>query len=388
MLRLLRITALEHREVIKHSLICLYFLLVIPFIVNGCVQFLRTEEALFLEDLAAGSAVSRIKDRVPIPSVITIEYENLNHQYQADLYQPGETPLAGIVLIPGVAQHGREDPRLVMFANTLARFRFMVLVPEIPNLRDLKIRAEDSQTIKDAFTYLVSQGDISPQAQIGIGAFSYAVGPAVLAALDPAIRDKVGFILSVGGYYNIEKAITYFTTGQFRYQKEWHYLEPNEYGKWVFVLSNLERLTDPIDKLNFRKIAQRKMNNPNAIIDDLTLDLSPEASSILQLLQNQDPKLVSKLIHGLPNVIRTDLSALDLSNKDLNLLKARLILLHGTDDNIIPYTESIALANAVAEDQAELFLVDGLAHVNIHPEKLNKWVMLGAIDALLKMRNI
>lgn len=371
-----------------HKLISLYFLFVIPFIANGCVQLLNTEEALFLEDLAAGNQASRIKGRTPTPTVRTVEYENLKRQYQADLYQPDETPLGGIVLIHGVAQHGRDDPRLVTFAKTLARFRFVVLVPEISNLRDLKIRAEDSQTIKDAFNYLVSQIDFSPQTKIGIGAFSYAVGPAVLAALDPAIRDKVGFILSVGGYYNIEKTITFFTTGYFLHQNEWHFLEPNEYGKWVFVLSNLERLADPIDKTNIHKIARRKMNNPNAIIDDLTMDLSPEASSILMLLQNQDPELAPNLILNLPTAIRTDLSALDLSNKDLNQLKAHLILLHGTDDNIIPYTESIALANAVAEDQVELFLIDGLAHVNLHPQKLNKWVTLRAIDALLNMRKI
>ena len=167
-----------------NTLVRLYFLLMIPFIATGCVLFLHTEEALFLEDLAAGNEVSRIKERTPTPTVRTIEYEHLKRQYQANLYQPSETPLAGIVLIPGVAQHGRDDPRLVTFANTLARFRFVVLVPEIPNLRELKIRAEDSQTIKDAFQYLDSQIDFSAQVQIGIGAFSYAVGPAILAALD------------------------------------------------------------------------------------------------------------------------------------------------------------------------------------------------------------
>ena len=364
------------------------FLCVILFIANGCVQLLLTEEALFLEDLAAGNEKSRIKNRTPTPARVAIEYENLKRQYQADLYQPGETPLAGIVLIPGVAQRGRDDPRLVAFANTLARFRFVVLVPEIPNLRDLKVRAEDSQTIIDAFKYLVSRTSLPPQAQIGVGAFSYAVGPAILAALDPAIRDKVDFILSVGGYYSIKETVTFFTTGYFRYQNEWHFLEPNEYGKWVLVTSNLERLTDPVDKVNFHKIAQRKMNDPNAIIDDLTMDLSHEASSILKLLENRDPELAPNLMLNLPATILSDLNALDLSGKDLNQLRARLILLHGTDDNIIPYTESIALANAVAEDQVELFLIDGLAHVNIHPQKLNKWVMLRAIDALLKTREM
>ncbi len=365
------------------SLLCIVLI-----IWAACVPPWQGEAALFLEDLAVGSADSRLKNRTPTPTLLSIQYEILGLSYQADLYRPGETPLASIVLIPGAAQHGRDDSRLVAFATTLARFRFIVLVPDIPNLRDLKVRAEDSRTITDAFTYLLSRPEFPTQGQAGIGAFSYAVGPAVLAALDPLVRERVNFILSVGGYYDVEQVITFFTTGYFRYKNEWHFLEPNEYGKWVFVLSNVERLSDPIDKENFHKIAQRKMSNPNVAIDDLVIDLTAEAASILTLLQNQNPELVPSLIADLPTAIRTELGALNLSNKDLNKLRARLILLHGTDDNIIPYTESIALANAVAKDQAELFLINGLAHVNVRPKRLNKWAMLRAIDALLNVREL
>ena len=368
-----------------HALI-LSLLCIVLILWTACVPPWQGEAALFLEDLAVGNEDSRLKSRTPTPTLLSVEYEISGLRYQADLYRPGETPLASIVLIPGAAQHGKDDSRLVAFATTLARVRFIVLVPDIPNLRDLKVRAEDSRTIRDAIIYLFSRPEFPTQGQTGIGAFSYAVGPAVLAALEPAVRERVNFVLSVGGYYDVEQVITFFTTGYYRYKNEWHFLEPNEYGKWVFVLSNVERLSDPSDKENFHKIAQRKMNNPNVAIDDLVIDLTAEASSILTLLQNQNPELVPSLIADLPTTIRADLGALNLSNKDLNHLRARLILLHGTDDDIIPYTESIALANAVAKDQAELFLIDGLAHVNVRPKKLNKWAMLRAIDALLNVR--
>lgn len=354
----------------------------------ACVLLWQSDTVLFLEDLAAGNEESRLKNRTPTPTLLAIEYEILGFRYQADLYQSSEAPLAGIVLTPGVAKDGRDDSRLVALATTLARFRFIVLVPDIHNLRDLKIRAEDSRTIRDAVTYLVSRPEFPTQAPIGIGAFSYAVGPAILAALNPIVREKVGFVLSVGGYYDVTQAITFITTGYFRYKNEWHFLEPNEYGKWVFIMSNVERLSDPIDENNFRIIVQRKMNNSNIAIDDLVTDLSTEAASILTLLQNKNPELVPSLIADLPTTISADLNALNLSNKDLNQLKAKLILLHGTDDNIIPYTESIALANAVAENQAELFLIDGLMHVNVHPKILNKWAMLRAIDEFLNVREI
>ncbi|MBT8112449.1 MAG: lysophospholipase, partial [Gammaproteobacteria bacterium] len=283
---------------------------------------------------------------------------------------------------------GKDDSRLVAFASTLARSRFMVLVPDIPNLRDLKIRAEDSRTIIDAYTYLISRPEFPAQGQAGIGAFSYAVGPAVIAALDPQIRERVNFILSVGGYYDIEQVITFFTTGYFQNDHGWQYLEPNEYGKCVFVLSNVERLSNPLDKEIFFKIAQRKINNPNTSIEDLIINLTDEANSILALLQNQNHNHTPSLIADIPNIIHGDLDALNLSNKDLTKLKAKLILLHGTDDDIIPYTESIALSRVVAEGQSEVFLIDGLAHVDVQPKILNRWKMLRAIDALLEMREV
>ncbi len=365
------------------SLLCIAIITSISYI-----SIKQSEAALFLEDLAAGNEKSRLKSQTPKPIQVPIDYEIQGYQYQADLYISQEPPLASIVLIPGVAEQGKDDSRLVAFATTLARSRFMVLVPDIPNLRDLKVRAEDSRTIIDAYTYLISRPEFPAQGQAGMGAFSYAVGPAVLAALDPQIRERVNFILSVGGYHDIEQVITFFTTGYFQNDNGWQYLEPNEYGKWVFVLSNVERLSNPLDKEIFFKIAQRKINNPNTSIEDLIINLTVEANSILALLQNQNHNHAPSLIADIPNIIHGDLDALNLSNKDLTKLKAKLILLHGTDDDIIPYTESIALARAVAEGQSEVFLIDGLAHVDVQPKILNRWKMLRAIDALLEMRDV
>jgi len=377
-----RIMIINKSSALVLSLLCIAIITSVSYILIR-----QSEAALFLEDLAAGDKESRLKSKTQAPTQLSIDYEVQSYQYQADLYISQEPPLASIVLIPGVAEQGKDDSRLIAFATTLARSRFIVLVPDIPNLRNLKIRAEDSRTIKDAFTYLISLPEFPTQGHAGIGAFSYAVGPAVLAALDPQIREKVNFVLSVGGYYDVEQVITFFTTGYFQNDNEWQYLEPNEYGKWVFVLSNVERLSNPVDKKIFLKIAQRKINNPNTSIDDLIINLTTEANSILVLLQNQNHNHASNLITDMPKAIRADLDALNLSNKDLTKLRAKLILLHGTDDDIIPYTESIALAKAVAIGQSEVFLIDGLAHVNVRPETLNRWKMLRAIDALLKIKN-
>ena len=354
---------------------------------TGCMPPGQDEIALVLEDLAAGEHQSRLKGRVPAPIRTSIGYEIRGRDYQGDLYRPGEPVRAGIVLVPGVARQGKDDPRLVALANTLARARFLVLVPDLPNLRALQVRAGDARGVAGAFSHLLSRPEFPDHGRAGIGAFSYAVGPAVLAALEPEIRERVDFVLGVGGYHDLHSVVTFFTTGYFRKDGQWQYLEPNRYGKWVFTLGNVERLAEPLDRETFRSMGEHKLEDPAAAVEHLSGRLTPEGRAVYALLENRDPQHTPALIAGLPAAIRTDLSALNLVNKDLSRLRARLILLHGTDDAIIPYTESIALAAAVPEGQSRLFIIDGLAHVNVRPYGIDRHAMRRAIGALLAERD-
>ncbi len=354
---------------------------------TACMPLPDDEARWVLEDLAAEQGPSRLKARTPEPARRPLAYVIQGRSYQGDLYLPGESPLAGIVLAPGVAALGKDDPRLVAFATTLARARFLVLTPDLPNLRELRVRAEDAQVVADAFSYLLSRPEFPKHGRAGIGAFSYAVGPTVLAALKPEIRERVDFVLGVGGYYDLHQVVTFFTTGYFQAQGQWQYLEPNRYGKWVFVFGNVERLSSPRDRLTFQTIAERRLSDPLAQIDDLSRRLTPEGRTLLTLLENRDRLRTPTLINSLPVTIRADMEALNLARQDLSRLRAKLILLHGTDDAIIPYSESIALAAAVSPGQAELFLIDGLAHVDAQPFELDHRAMWRAIRALLKQRD-
>lgn len=360
----------------------------IVLILAGCAPLPDDEAARVLGDLAVGQGPSRLKESTPESVRQSVAYAIQGRHYQGDLYLPGESPLAGIVLVPGVAAGGKDDSRLVAFATTLARARFLVLVPDLPNLRALRVRAEDKQGIADAFFHLLSRSEFPSQGRAGISAISYAVGPAVLAALDPAIRERVDFILGVGGYYDLRKVITFFTTGYFQKEGKWHYLQPNSYGKWVFVLGNIGHLSDPRDQSALRSIAKRRLNDPGAPIDDLKGSLTAEGRALLTLLENRDQARTPQLIDALPAAIQAHMEALNLANKNLSQLRANLILLHGTDDTIIPYTESMALARAVKPGRAELFLIDGLAHVDVRPFGLDRRALWRAVNSLLAQRSI
>src|SRR5919106_903658 len=100
------------------------------------------EAARVLTDIAAGSGPSALKENTPEPSRTPIS--NPGAAPLGDLYWPGEDAAAALVLVPGAVKDGKDDPRMVAFANTFARARFAVLVPEIPNLRTRQLSPEDA----------------------------------------------------------------------------------------------------------------------------------------------------------------------------------------------------------------------------------------------------
>ena len=170
-------------------------------VLSGCTapDFGDSEAGLALEDLSSGLAPSRLAAQVPQPARESISFMTGGEEREADLYRPLQGARSGIVLVPGVAAGGRRDARVVAVANTLARLGFAVLVPDMPGVRRYRMRSSDVREVVDAFAWLASRPGLAPPGRIGIAGFSYGVGPVLLAALQPVIREQVKLVLAVGG---------------------------------------------------------------------------------------------------------------------------------------------------------------------------------------------
>jgi len=315
-----------------------------------------------LRGLSAGPAAGEAsRGEAVARSTITFEAEGERHL--ADLYA---TPAAraDLVLVPGAVRGGRRDPRLVAFAETLARAEFRVLVPELAGMRALQVTSADARVLDAAARHLEAEAPARP---LGLAAVSFAVGPAVLAVDAGA---PVDFVVAIGGYYDLEAAIAFFTTGRFRAGpgEPWRYREPNAYGKWVFVLANAPRVDDPNDRGLLRQMARRKLEDLDADIAPLVAALGPEGRAVHALLVNADPERVPALIDRLPAGIRGEIEALNLARADVAAWERRgidttFVLIHGAGDPVIPASESEALAAALGPERSRLHLVDGLGHV-------------------------
>jgi pimeloyl-ACP methyl ester carboxylesterase len=305
-----------------------------------------------------------------------------------DLYQPAR-PQGALVLAPGLGREGRRDARLTAFAAALAQSGFTVLVPDVPNFQAQRVAASDSEILADALRHLLQRH--GEGRSVGIAAVSYAVGPAVLAALEPDLAPRIDVVAAIGGYYDTRAVVTFFTTGYFREGRDapWRHRAPNAYGKWVFVLANAERIADPRDRSSLHAMARRKLADLNADIEDLGAGLGPEGRAVVDLLSNTEPDRVPSLIDALPTAVRDDLEGLSLESRDLGRLQARLILIHGRDDAIIPYSESVALSRAVPAERCHLALLDSLAHADLGPGGLMDGVRLWrAAYVLMRQRHV
>jgi hypothetical protein len=350
----------------------------------GCSPQRTAETVSILMEIADTAGRRGQREHVE-RTTITFAVEGRRHE--GDLYVVRAPPKATMILIPGAAPAGREDPRLVAFANTFARARFEVFVPELERMRELQVSAADARILADAALYMAER---DPGRPLGMAALSFALGPSVLALFEPGVESRADFILAVGGYYDLEQVITYFTTGHYRATpaEPWRYREPNAYGKWVFVLSNAQRVDDQQDQEILRRMAERKIENLAADVSDLAQRLGPEGRNIYALITNHDPERVPELLEALPPDIQAEIHALDISRKPVHTLDVEFILIHGRDDAIIPFTQSVALAEAVEPERAHLYLIDGLDHVDPEaPGLVDGFKMIQAVYRLLAIRD-
>jgi hypothetical protein len=171
------------------------------------------QAALVMWDIAAGGRPTLWQDLTARPREHLVRWQD----EEGDLYLPAGETRAAMVLVPGAAVLDRDEPRLQALARTCARAGFAVLVPELPEVRRLALSRADGDRVAAALRYLTRE---RPGVPLGVAAISYAVAPAIIAAIEDDLAPRVSFVVSIGGYRDAEAVIRFVTTGTFRPRNE------------------------------------------------------------------------------------------------------------------------------------------------------------------------
>lgn len=299
------------------------------------------------------------------PIVEVTDFEAGDATVAADLYRPsGRGPHPGILLVHGMVDVGRSDERLMRFADALARAGYVVLVPEFEGLKRFRVSLEDVGTIVAAFEHLEGLPGVRRD-RVGIFGASYSGGLALLAAGDPTIADRVRFCFLLGAYHDLRNVVAYMTTGYYRDAGEWVYLEPENFGRWVFLLNADDLVDDPSDRATLVGIARSKLEDQDRDVSRQVSRLHDEGRRVYDLVTAEDPEAALSMIDALAPRVREHLDGLSPRGR-MSRVRADLILVHGRDDNMIPHPESAALAaEAAPGTRVHLELLDSFQHVDL-----------------------
>ncbi|MBN2566425.1 MAG: hypothetical protein JXB46_12020 [Candidatus Eisenbacteria bacterium] len=320
---------------------------------------------LLLQEVQTPEHDGPLADRLADPEIEQVTFEAAGRRIVADVYKPARPgPHPGIVLNHGVAAGGRHDLRLVNFADALARCGYVALVPEFLNLKEFRVRPTDVDEVVASFEYLTALPDVDAE-RCGLFGFSYAGGLALLAANDPAISDRVGFCFLLGSYYDLRNIVTYATTGYYQEEGRWVYLEPRHTGKWAFLKNMLELVNDIRDRALLARIADAKLEDEANDVAAVADSLGREGATLYELMVNRDPASAFGLIGRLSPDILDYFDSLSLPG-NIDDVSATLIVAHGRDDNLMPYTESLLLAeHAPPEATVYLRILESFQHVDL-----------------------
>ena len=211
--------------------------------------------------------------------------------------KPAKKSSSALIIYAPFIEGSLDDPRLINLADTFARAGFVVAAPwrgEDPFIVNLK----DTEDVVSTVFFLRdnTQLEIGYYGLFGISAYN---GPVIAAAADPKIKDSIGFIISFAGYYDIQNVLRFVLTGQYSHRDIMGTIEPHSFSQKILAKQLDYYNTDSESFLTGQEFEKlRRGLSPSSFVDQL---------------------------------------------------KAEFFIIHSTDDAMIPYTESMRLAEALEQ---------------------------------------
>jgi len=297
-----------------------------------------------------------------------VEVQRGDRPVPATLFSPrhGWSPIPGWVVLHGVTRPGRHHPTLLRFVRALAGTGATVLVPEVPEWRELELAPDEAAaTIRESVLYLAGrEGTLSDR--IGVMGFSLGVPQVLGAATDPSLRGSLRCVAGFGGYGDLDRTVHFLFHGKHAWEGRVHQADPDPYGRWILggnYLTRVPGFEDAEDVAHallslakeagdlqvgaweacYDSIKERLINHVHPSRHQLFRAFAPPAG------QAPPEGLGNRLARGLADAARAATPYSEpLSFLDRIPVPVRLV--HGRGDRLIPFSESLRLAEAFPPD--------------------------------------
>lgn len=268
------------------------------------------------------------------------------------------------VILHGITRPGRAHKQLVRFTRAVASGGCAVLVPEVPEWRELDLAPGLTlPTIQAALQYLEGSGVSSQEEGMGLLGFSFGAPQAIAASGDPTIRDQLAGVAGFGGYCDLERTVAFQFTGRHEWQGVNHHLRPDPYGRWIVganYLTDIPGLEDLEEvALALRKLAaaagDRGIPSWSSELDGDRLAMRAELPErMLEVFDlfappsgmDLDPVAGREMAHALAAAGRAVDPEIEPALQ-FSCVPGPVHLLHGRQDHLIPFSEALRLQQAL-----------------------------------------
>ncbi len=291
------------------------------------------------------------------------------------IYAPEAAVGAAVLVVPGIHPDGVDESRLVAFARTLAASGRPTVTVAPEDLVAFRITPADTDRIEDAIAWAADEPALAPDGRPGVVGISFAGGLSIVAAGRPAVRDRLAYVLSLGGHGDLPRVLRFLCTGELA---DGTREEPHEYGPAVVLLNVLDRLVpvDQIEPLRDAVIAFMDASivawaDPGASeaayarARTVEAGLPEPAAGWMRRVRAHDVEGSAPLL--LPHALAIG-SDPALSPERSPAPRAPVFLLHGEGDNVIPTIETDRLAASLtAWTDVRALVTPLLIHADVAP---------------------
>lgn len=278
---------------------------------------------------------------------------------------PGRKPQGSVLVMPGLHFAGPADPRFDRFSRVLAAAGFLVLAPFLPDYAGLLVRPsviEDAEAALDALLELPDR----PTGKPGVFSISFGSMPAlrVTARRSADLNRLVVF----GGFASFRSTLSFALRGDGQ--------RPNDPLNAPVVVLNLLPFVENVAEVDHEPLAEafRAYCRASWGREESKIPAIHRAIAERVAAEKLPPRLHDLFLvaaRARPGVDELAEAALARAGEGfawvdpaphLASIACPVTLVHGRDDDVIPYAESQALARALAGKDVELVLTGLYGH--------------------------
>lgn len=286
-----------------------------------------------------------------------------------------------VILYHGASPKGIEHPAMNLLARNLVQLGFTVYFPRLPQLNNMKFSPETYPRMKRIFHQISTLPEVDAH-RIIVAGMSFAGGMAVKLATEKNIRPAG--VISFGSYFDLEATTEFFFTGRDNFGDTNVDITPHEYTKAVWFWNYLDHLELPFDLQPVRRAIGHFIRDERQRLEESYLACSPDQRSFLKKIFDPREPYAIEYFHSLRPIIES-LSQQLSPRYFYQDVQVPIFIIHGVRDNMIPYTQSLALTEALETSGLEHYPFLMRLYAHSESEKSSPAEFINEVKALYRL---